>query len=130
MLLLAMIMVLVLATGGLASAELLTHEPTPGVVTWTSTDAAGGIDTVARLADQAWGTDIRLWMDDLPPELTCRLVVHRRTGAAQTAGWWSTNYQSRLMIPGSTSIPLAQIDRLDVIRSDETVLATLTSTTR
>lgn len=130
MLLLAMIMVLVLATGGLASAELLTRQPTPGVVTWTSTDAAGGIDTVARLADQAWGTDIRLWMDDLPPELTCRLVVHPRTGAAETAGWWSTNYQSRLMIPGSTSIPLSEIDRLDVIRSDETVLATLTSTTR
>lgn len=30
-LLLAMIMVLVLATGGLASAELLTHQPAPGL---------------------------------------------------------------------------------------------------
>jgi putative zinc finger protein len=127
---LAMIMVLVLATGVLASAELLTHDPSPGVLTWTSTDATGGIDTVARLADQPWGTDIQLWMDDLPPELTCRLVVHPRTGAAETAGWWSSNYQPHLMIPGSTSIPLSQIDRLDVIRSDETVLATLTSTTR
>ncbi|MEU4184021.1 anti-sigma factor family protein, partial [Micrococcus luteus] len=130
MLLLAMIIVLVLATGGVASAELLTHQPSPGVLTWTSTDTAGGIDTVARLADQSWGTDIRLWMDDLPPGLTCRLVVYPRTGAAQTAGWWSTNYEARLMVPGSTSIPLSQIDRIDVIRSDKTVLATLTSTTR
>lgn len=129
-LLLAMTIVLVLATAGVASAELLTHQPSPGVETWTSTDAAGGIGAVARLADQPSGTDIRLWMDNLPPELTCRLVVHPRTGAAETAGWWSTNYQSHLMIPGSTSIPLSQIDRIDVIRSDETVLATLTSTTR
>jgi len=130
MVLLAMIIVLVLATGGVASGELLTHQPSPGVLTWMSTDASGGIDTVARLADQPWGTDIRLWMNDLPPELTCRLVVYPRTGATQTAGWWSTNYESHLMIPGSTSIPLSQIDRIDIIRSDKTVLATLTRTTR
>ncbi|WP_166680190.1 anti-sigma factor [Kribbella sp. VKM Ac-2566] len=61
---LTMIMVLVLATTSLASAELLIHRASPGVVTWTSTNAAGGVDTVARLVDQQWGTDIRLWMDD------------------------------------------------------------------
>lgn len=130
MLLVAVIVVLVLVTGGVASSELWTHQPSPGVSTWRSTDAAGGIDTVARLADQPWGTEIRVWMDDLPPELTCRLVVYPRTGAAETAGWWSTNYESRLMVPGSTSIPLSQIDRIDVVRSDKVVLATLTSTTR
>jgi hypothetical protein len=129
MLLLTLIILLVLATGGAASAELLTHEPSPGVSTWTSTDAAGGIDTVARLADQTWGTDIRLWMDDLPPGLTCRVVVYPRTGAAETAGWWSTNYEERLMVPASTSIPLSQIDRIDVTQSDKTVLASLTNTT-
>ncbi|WP_165555991.1 zf-HC2 domain-containing protein [Kribbella pittospori] len=129
-LVLAMIVVLVLATGGVASAELWTHQPSPGVATWTSTDAVGGIDTVARLADRSWGTDIRLWMEDLPPGLTCRLVVYPRTGGAETAGWWSTNYEAHLMITGSTSIPLSQLDRIDVIRSDKTLLATLTSTTR
>jgi putative zinc finger protein len=130
LLVLAMIVVLVLATGGVASAELWTHQPSPGVLTWTSTDAVGGIDTVARLADRSWGTDIRLWMEDLPPGLTCRLIVYARTGGAETAGWWSTNYEARLMITGSTSIPLPQIDRIDVIRSDQTVLTTLTSSTR
>ncbi|WP_238163479.1 hypothetical protein [Kribbella capetownensis] len=130
LLVLAMIIVLVLATGGVASAELWTHQPSPGVLAWTSTDAVGGIDTVARLADRSWGTDIRLWMEDLPPGLTCRLIVYPRAGGAEPAGGWSTNYEARLMITGSTSIPLPQIDRIDVVRSDKTVLATLTSTTR
>jgi hypothetical protein len=130
MLLFAGIILLVLATVGVASAELLTGQASHAVLTWRSTDAVGGIETVARLARQPWGTDIRLWMDDLPPGLTCRLVVYPRNGAAETAGWWSTNYEARLMVPGSTAIPLSQIDRIEVIRSDKIVLATLTNATR
>ncbi|TDX04056.1 hypothetical protein EV647_2319 [Kribbella sp. VKM Ac-2566] len=77
------------------------------------------------------GVSFRLPLtDDLPSRLTCRLVVHARIGAAETAGWWSTNHEARLMISGSTSIPLSQIERIDVIRSDKTVLTTLTNTTR
>ncbi len=130
MLLPAMIILLVLATAGVAGAELLTRQPSPGVSTWTSTDAAGGVDTVARLSNQPWGTDIRLWMDDPPPELICRLIVYPQTGAAQTAGWWSTNHEAHLLVPVSTSIPLSQIAHIDVIQSDQVVLATLTQTTR
>jgi hypothetical protein len=129
-LLLAAIMVLALVVGGAASAELLTSQTSQEGLTWTAMDSAGGIDTTAHLASEPWGTDIRLWMQGLPPGLTCRLVVHPRTGAAETAGWWSTNYEARVIVAGSTSIPLSNIDRIDVIRSDNIVLATLTNNTR
>jgi hypothetical protein len=131
--LVAAIIGMVLIAGVMAGRELLAEpvqQASSVVTTWSATDAAGGIDTTARLASQAWGTDIRLRMADLPPGQTCKLVVHARTGAAETAGWWSTNYEAHLSVPASTSIPLSDIDRVDVIRSDNIVLATLSSTTR
>lgn len=132
-LLVAAIIGMVVIAGAMAGRELLAdpgQQASSGVTTWSATDAAGGIDTTARLASQPWGTDIRLRMEDLPPGQTCKLVVHARTGAVETAGWWSTNYEAHLSVPASTSIPLSDIDRVDVIRSDNIVLATLTSTTR
>jgi hypothetical protein len=131
--LVAAIIGMVLIAGAMAGRELLAEpgqQASSGVTTWSATNAAGGIDTTARLASQPWGTDIRLRMEDLPPGQTCKVVVRARTGAAETAGWWSTNYEAQLSVPASTSIPLSDIDRVDVIRSDNIVLATLTSTTR
>lgn len=131
--LVAAIIGMVLIAGAMACRELLAEpgqQASSGVTTWSATNAAGGIDTTARLASQPWGTDIRLRMEDLPPGQTCKLVVRARTGPAETAGWWSTNYEAQLTVPASTSIPLSDIDRVDVIRSDNIVLATLTSTTR
>jgi hypothetical protein len=130
--LVAAIIGIVLIAGVMAGRELLAEpaqQASSVVTTWSATDAAGGIDTTARLASQPWGTDIRLRMADLPPGQTCKLVVHARTGAVETAGWWSTKYEAHLSIPASTSIPLPDIDRVDVIRSDNIVLATLSSTT-
>lgn len=128
--LVAAIIGMVLIAGAIAGLAEPGQHASSVVTTWSATDAAGGIDTTARLASQPWGTDIRLRMADLPPGQTCKLVVHARTGAAETAGWWSTNYEAHLSVPASTSIPLSDIDRVDVIRSDNIVLATLTSTSR
>ena len=128
--LVAAIIGMVLIAGAIAGLAERGQHASSVVITWSATDAAGGIDTTARLASQPWGTDIRLRMADLPPGQTCKLVVHARTGAVETVGWWSTNDEAHLSVPASTSIPLSDIDRVDVIGSDHIVLATLTSTTR
>lgn len=132
MLLAAAIVVLVVLAGGLVGRQLLA-DPASQVansVTWSATDGAYGIDTIAHLSTQPWGTDIQLKMEHLSPGQTCMLVVHSRTGQSETAGWWSTGGGTLASVPGSTSIKLPDIDRVDVVRSDNVVLATLTPASR
>jgi Putative zinc-finger len=99
----------------------------PATSTWSTAPGSttGRIDASAVLSDRAWGTDIDLAMADLPIGQRCRLVVRSVDGRAETAGWWTTGYDSTAEIPASTSIDLAAIDRLEVVRADGQVLAVL-----
>ncbi|MGW1344183.1 anti-sigma factor family protein [Kribbella sp. NPDC002412] len=96
-------------------------------VTWTAT---GGIDVTARLTSHPWGTDIKLQMAGLPPAEHCKLIVHGRDGTTEIAGWWATTSTYQADVPASTSIPLDDIDRLEVVTSGDTVISTVTPTTR
>ncbi|HET6989234.1 MAG TPA: zf-HC2 domain-containing protein [Kribbella sp.] len=103
----------------------------PASATWTATNGVGGIDTLAELTSHDWGTDIQLRMTDLKPGESCMLIVHGRDGAVETAGWWAAPLRtSRADVPASTSIPLNDIDRLEVVTAGDTVLSTVTPATR
>jgi hypothetical protein len=102
----------------------------PASATWTATNGVGGIDTTAKLVSKGWGTDIELKMTDLTPYEHCMLVVHGRDGTKETAGWWAANGSHQADVPASTSIPLRDIDHLEVVVAGNTVLSTVSPTTR
>jgi hypothetical protein len=102
----------------------------PASATWTATDGVGGLDTTAKLVSRGWGTDIQLRLTDLKPYEHCMLVVHGRDGTVETAGWWAANGSYHAQVPASTSIPLRDIDHLEVVDAGDTVLSTVSPTTR
>lgn len=102
--------------------------PQAGTTTWTATNGVGGIDTTAKLTSRGWGTDIQLQMTDLQPDEHCMLIVHGRDGTTETAGWWASNGRDQAHVPASTSIPLRDIARLEVVTAGDTVLSTMTPT--
>lgn len=102
----------------------------PASATWTATDGVGGIDTTAKLTSHGWGTDIQLRLKDLRPDEHCMLIVHSRNGATETAGWWASNGTYQAQVPASTSIPLQDITSLQVVTAGDTVLSTVSPTTR
>jgi len=111
---------------GVASWGLLSA---PASATWTATDGVGGLDTSVTLVSRDWGTDIQLRLTDLQPYEHCMLVVHGRDGTVETAGWWAANGSYHAQVPASTSIPLSDIDRLEVVDAGDTVLSTVSPTT-
>ncbi|MEV0794475.1 zf-HC2 domain-containing protein [Kribbella sp. NPDC050459] len=113
-------------TTGVLSWGLLTA---PASATWTATDGVGGIDTTAQLTSRGWGTDIQLRLTDLKPYEHCVLVVHGRDGTVEKAGWWAANGSYKADVPVSTSIPLGDIDHLEVVDAGNTVLSTVSPTT-
>lgn len=114
------------AAAGIASWALLSA---PTSATWTATDGVGGLDTTAKLVSRGWGTDIQLRLSDLKPYEHCMLVVHGRDGTVETAGWWAANGNDQAQVPASTSIPLRDIDHLEVVDAGDTVLSTVSPTT-
>jgi hypothetical protein len=125
--LLAMAAIVVIAVAGLLGWQTLDDDAPQASVTWTATDS---IDVAAKLTGQPWGTDIQLRMADLRPGQHCRLVIHARNGDMETSGWWATTSTYRADVPASTSIPLTDIDRLEVVTAGGTVLSTLTRESR
>ena len=119
-------------TGVLIGRQTVT-QPAPQAqtsVNWSATNGVNGLDTTARLSNQSWGTDIQLQMKDLNPGQLCKLVVHARSGALETTGWWTTNYIDQAEVPASTSIALPDIDRIDVVTAAGRVLTSLSPSTR
>ncbi|TDD16988.1 zf-HC2 domain-containing protein [Kribbella turkmenica] len=127
--LLAAAALVIAVTTGLVSWPALDGAPRSSV-TWTATDAPAGVDTTATLTSHPWGTDIQLQMSNLRPGQHCKLVVHGSDGTTETAGWWATTTTYQADVPTSTSIPLADIARLEVVGAGDTVLSTVSPTTR
>ncbi|MHB9863552.1 anti-sigma factor [Streptomyces sp. YIM S03343] len=80
----------------------------------SATDPATHVKASAALTPDLTGTSIRLRMSGLPPAV-CRLVVHARDGRTETAVGWTSGYASAISVPGSTSLRVRDISRLDVV---------------
>jgi hypothetical protein len=109
--------VLLLALGGFAFLE---QEPattvTASPVSWTAVDPATGVSGRVDLIKRGWGTEVHLSMDDVPAgRKLCHMIVYGRDGSKEIAGQWTAgNYRSLKSAPGSTSIQLNDIDRIEV----------------
>jgi anti-sigma factor RsiW len=110
--------VVLLAIGGV----VMFQPPPPQAViaapvTWTADDPTTGVHGSVDLVNRAWGTEVRLSMDGVPPgHKICHLIVYSRDGASEVAGKWTAGYYKAITsVPGSTSIKLADIERIEVI---------------
>lgn len=102
-------------------------------VTWEANDPNSGVHAQIQLTEKSWGTDIKVWMSEVPGSKECRLVVMAKDGYrsrvdpyVEIAGWWTSGHSAADDIPGSTSIDLASIRRLEIMDGD-TMLVGLNS---
>lgn len=123
--------VVVLTVGGVVGYQALNgpasteHE----TVTWSATDVETGAHADVELAHRSWGTQVRVWMSNMPAGRRCKLVVQARSGYRnmasykETAGWWGTDaYDPNEAIPGATSIDLLDIYKLQFVDNEDHVL--------
>lgn len=113
----AALAVLLLAVGGWF---VLQKPPADGVtapVEWTATDNDTGVRAQVALTKRSWGTEVHLSMQEVPRgHKLCHMVVYGRNGTIEIAGKWTAGYYNSITeIPGSTSVKLGDIDRIEVI---------------
>lgn len=89
----------------------------PGPIAWTAVDPTTGVHGRVELTKRGWGTELKLSMEDVPAgKKICHMIVYGRDGSQEIAGQWSAgSYSALRSAPGSTSIQLADIDRVEVI---------------
>ncbi|SER58054.1 anti-sigma factor family protein [Actinokineospora terrae] len=116
--------VVALSVGGVLVYEAVRGQENqpPLTVSWSATDQASGVRADVDLTDRAWGTEVKIRLHDVPPGKPCKLVVRGRDGYREVAGWWATSYGQGESIPGSTSIDLTRISRVQVVTDDDIVL--------
>nr|WP_225953963.1 zf-HC2 domain-containing protein [Kibdelosporangium phytohabitans] len=112
--------VVLLAVGGVIVFRPSGTEPvvtTSTEVTWSAFDPTTGVHGRVELTGRAWGTEVKVSMQDIPAgRKICHLVVHSRDGSSEVAGKWTAGYYREVSaIPGSSSIKLGDIDRVEVI---------------
>ncbi|GLY66754.1 anti-sigma factor family protein [Amycolatopsis taiwanensis] len=101
--------------------------PAVATANWSHTfGAMPGFTVTADLTEQPWGTQVRLHLGAPPSSKQCRLVVFTRDGTQQTTGWWTTGYYTDADITTSTSVPLAEIVRLEIFDTTDNLLAGIT----
>jgi hypothetical protein len=118
--LLAAAAVLLLALGGFAFLE--PSEPadtsvTASPVSWSAVDPVTGVHGRVDLIKRGWGTEVHLSMEQVPSgRKLCHLIVYSRDGNSEIAGQWSAGtYNQIRSAPGSTSIQLGDIERIEVV---------------
>jgi hypothetical protein len=96
----------------------------PSAVTVSATDPATHVTASAALTPDPTGTLIRLRLSGLPPAV-CQLVVHARDGHTETAASWTSGYATAVSVPGSSSLGVRDIARMDVVTSSGRLLVEL-----
>jgi anti-sigma factor RsiW len=120
--------VLVLAVAGFLGFLAMhgsTSDDQAHSVMWSAVDPQSGVTAKVQLTERSWGTDIKVWMSDVPGTKECRLVVKAKYGYhdrpepyVEIAGWWTSRHSPTDDIPGSTSIDLASIYKLEIMDGD------------
>jgi hypothetical protein len=123
-------LVVALAVGAVLVYNAMTQ---PGAsstqaVTWTATNPATGARADVVLTQKTWGTDLRVWMSNIPPGRECKLVItardgyHETVGYREVAGWWRTDHDRGEEVPGATSIDVDMIYRMQFIDDNDMLL--------
>jgi hypothetical protein len=135
-------LVLAVTVGGIVAYQAFQDRPVPQQaqvapppaqvdegVAWSATDPNTGIRADVRLIARSWGTEFKVWMFNVPSDKLCRMRVVARTGYKEhaqpyreVAGWWATSHAPDEMIPGSTSIEVANIYYLEFLDADDNML--------
>lgn len=114
------VLVVLVALGAVVVPRLVSDD----AVTWHAADASSGVVASADLVRRSWGTELWVSTENMPRGTRCKLIVHDRAGRTEVGGWWGTDHAADERIPGSTSFPVEDIDRLDVV-VDMTVLVSV-----
>ncbi|MEU4441968.1 zf-HC2 domain-containing protein [Actinosynnema sp. NPDC050801] len=91
------------------------HRGGEAAVTWRASDATSGVVASADLVGKSWGTELWMSIENMPKGVRCKLIVHDRAGRTEIGGWWGTDHAPDERIPGSTSFPVDEIERLDLV---------------
>jgi hypothetical protein len=120
----AAVLALLIGVAGVLGYQAMTRPAAQAVqsVTWSAQDPSSGMHADAQLINHAWGTEVRLRLDESPSGKPCKLVVRDRSGGREVAGWWSSGYDTKDIIPGSTSLVISDISRLQIVTDDDLVL--------
>ncbi|TQM83351.1 putative zinc finger protein [Saccharothrix saharensis] len=114
------VLVVLVALGAVVVPHLVPDD----AVTWHAADASSGVVASADLVRRSWGTELWVSTENVPRGTRCKLIVHDRAGRTEVGGWWGTDHAADERIPGSTSFPVEDIERLDVV-VDMTVLVSV-----
>lgn len=98
----------------------------------TATDENTGVRADLILASKPFGTQVSFALSRLPGPRVCRLVVLRKSGAAEVVSTWAVpvsgygtaSQPSPLMLQASTAAPREDIDRVQVQSVDQKGIAT------
>jgi len=109
------------AAGPLTTTD---HEPAAVVV-------VEGWDKVSNVHGEVWlhptpnGTQVVLALEGVQPGQECRLVAGTADGRWEVASTWQATYQGEATVTGSTSLTLADIDRVTIRTPDGRTLLDL-----
>lgn len=112
------------AAVGIAAAAVLGL----GALSLPSAEDPGRVLEVTAAADatagslsvheRGWGTHVEVDLTGLPARGRYQLMAVAADGSVQTAATWGPTPTGRARVTGATAIPVAELDRLEVISDD------------
>jgi hypothetical protein len=84
-------------------------------LTAAAVDARTGVEGVAALTSQPWGTQVQLRLSGVRPGERCRLVARGEGGRSEVAATWRADYLGAAYVPGAVAIRPERLASLDVI---------------
>lgn len=110
---------------GIAVVTIPGSPPPPTTGTYAVAEIAGQVSGLVTLTPKPWGTALSLDVTKLPREGVFTLRTMDEHGRMEQAANWAAMPSGRGVVQGSTSIPMAQLRKLNVVDANNTVLATM-----
>lgn len=108
-----------------AAGPLATPEREPAVVVVEGRDPASDVRGKVTLSPTPNGTQVALALEGVQPGEECQLVATTADGRTEVTATWQATYQGEATVTGSTSLSLADIDRLAITTPDGRTLLDL-----
>lgn len=100
-------------------------DPPPTAGTFALDETSGEMSGMVTLTPMAWGTAISLDVKKLPRDGVFTLRTMDDHGRMEPAANWAAMPSGAGVVHGSTSIPMPQLRKLNVVDANNTVLATM-----